>query len=54
MCLLGLDGVAMLRSTEPVELLALSAITEQVADLRAKEREDLATRIINTLGKALK
>lgn len=50
----GLDGAVMWRSDDPVEAMFLFAAAERLQELRAREREDQAVRIINNLAKAMK
>lgn len=50
----GLDGAAFLTETDTTTMLVNSVVANEVLELKAKERADLATLIINKLGEALK
>lgn len=54
MFFVGMDGAAALKCADTVELNTLLVIKNKLLELREKERQDLATKIINTLGKAMK
>lgn len=50
----GLDGMQLLRTEDSAERSALIALADQLVELRAQEREDLAVRIVNALSRAMK
>lgn len=54
LCSLGLDGIGWLEISDPVDQLVTLAVAKKLAPIRAEEREDLAVRMVNTLGRAMK
>jgi hypothetical protein len=54
LCAIGLPGLRVLTSSDPVELIYLSAVAEVVARRRQEERKALAVEVINALSRAMK
>jgi hypothetical protein len=50
----GMDAVYWLRCGDPFERNVIQRVAERRAILASEERQDLAGRIINLLGKSLK
>jgi hypothetical protein len=51
---LELDGMQFLRSSDPVERLALLALAPKVAERKKNEMRAQAVETVNALGKSLK
>lgn len=54
LCSLGLDGLRFLYTADPVDRILLGALARRVHGQQRKQREELATLIINRLSEAMR
>jgi len=54
LCVLGVDGVRLLTSEDPTEVLMLQAVGREAMRIQAKRDKSLAADIANAVGRLLK
>jgi hypothetical protein len=50
----GMNPMRWLEETDPLRRAAMTAVAQRRVDIAADERQDLAERIIDVLGKSMK
>ena len=51
---LGIDGWRFLTTADPVDQLLLTALAQEIGELKKREREALAVAIANAVGRLFK
>lgn len=51
---MGIDGLEILRATDPAEILVYQAVVRRAREVKDQQDRNLAVRIVETLGQALK
>jgi hypothetical protein len=54
LCVLGVDGLRLLTSDDPTEILMLQAVGHEALRIQAKRDKSLAAEIANAVGRLFK